>query len=149
VEDQARLWTATVDPIRGLPSGEHTLSLLIRHGDGETVTERSVTWNASDPTASLSILNLFNFPNPFEDRTEFHYRLNVDAERARLTVFTLRGKRIRTMEAPARVNNNVVAWDGLDEDGDPVANGLYFYKLEIWDRQGETTSKIEKIVRAK
>ena len=90
-----------------------------------------------------------DFPNPFEDATEFHYRLNNEAERARLSIFTLRGQRIRSMDVPTRINDNVVLWDGRDEDGDPVSNGLYFYKLQVWGRDGKSTSRIERIVRAR
>jgi hypothetical protein len=149
VEDEARRWRVSAAPISGLAAGEHTIKVKIHHGDQETVTERSVAFNATDSTADLTILRLFNFPNPFEGKTEFHYRLNNEAERGRLSIFTVRGQKIRTLDAPARINDNVIAWDGRDEDGDPVSNGLYFYKLQVWDRQGHSTSSIERIVRAR
>jgi hypothetical protein len=44
-----------------------------------------------------------------------------------VTVFDLRGRRIRSLaaaEAPARI----VDWDGRDDAGRPVPSGVYFFR---------------------
>ena len=41
-------------------------------------------------------------------------------------------------------------WDGRDEDGDELANGLYFYELTLWDTGGgEAERVLAKVVRAR
>jgi hypothetical protein len=149
VDGEAHSWRLMLGAVGGLAEGEHAAVLRIQHPDQQTVTVRSVSFNSADPLASLRILELYNFPNPFEEATEFHYRLNNQAERAKLSVFTVGGKRILDMDVPARINENVVVWDGRDQDGDPVSNGLYFYKLRVWGLNGKASSRIERIVRAR
>jgi flagellar hook assembly protein FlgD len=51
-------------------------------------------------------------------------------ERVELTVYDVAGRRVRRLaqrEFPA--GEHRVVWDGGDDDGQPVARGLYFYRL--------------------
>ena len=52
-------------------------------------------------------------------------------------------------DGPALANDNEIAWDGRDADGDPVANGVYLYKLEIQTSEGKTISRVERMARAR
>jgi hypothetical protein len=98
------------------------------------------------------ILLLYNFPNPFGEGTDFCYQLNRTCASAKVTVFTLSGRRIWSWEgsAPAERNpesHNAISWDGRDADGDAVANGLYLYKLEVRTTDGRTLSRVERAAR--
>ncbi len=74
-----------------------------------------------------------NYPNPFarerEHQTEIHFRLGRSGW-VELRVYNLLGQPVRTL-----VQRNMVAgehrayWDGRDESGNVVSNGLYFYQL--------------------
>ncbi len=69
------------------------------------------------------------FPNPFVRETQFRFALQ-NAGDARLEVFDVRGRRIRTvLAARLAAGRHVVAWDGRDAHGDGVAPGFYFYRL--------------------
>ena len=74
------------------------------------------------------------FPNPFVREAQFQFALQNSGE-ARLELFDVRGRRIRTVLAPRlAAGKQVVAWDGRDARGDGVAPGLYFYRLVTPER---------------
>ena len=43
----------------------------------------------------------------------------------------------------------MIYWDGRDAEGDPVANGVYFYKLEVRGLQGKSVSRIDRMARVR
>lgn len=74
-----------------------------------------------------------NSPNPFNSGTTIRYQL---AERGPvyLRVFNMAGSLIRTLiadEIPAGFYS--VRWDGTDDEGQPLASGIYFYQLKAGD----------------
>jgi hypothetical protein len=80
-----------------------------------------------------------NFPNPFNPRTVIEFEL-PEAGFAALVVHDVAGRRVRTLlrewmsAGPHRVE-----WNGVDERGDPVAGGVYYYTLRtargrLWRR---------------
>ena len=75
----------------------------------------------------LDVSDLFNFPNPFSEETEFVYTLSVPAY-VTITVYTLNGVKVRILEAFAgQAGFQRLPWDGRDEFGDQIANGAYLY----------------------
>ncbi|MDP3024833.1 MAG: FlgD immunoglobulin-like domain containing protein, partial [candidate division Zixibacteria bacterium] len=60
-------------------------------------------------------------------------------------IFTLSGRLIRTMSGTGSAGfNSGVVWDGRDQDGDKVANGVYIYKVVAKTRfnvNGEDANK--------
>lgn len=70
-----------------------------------------------------------NGPNPFTARTTIPFALPV-AGPARLQVFDLRGRLVRTLLDQTLVpGEGAVEWDGLDEAGRPAPGGIYFYRF--------------------
>jgi hypothetical protein len=143
--DNPRTWRLRGGAPANLNEARHALRLRVRRADGE-IAERSATF-LGPTTGRVRLLEVYNFPNPFEGGTQFHYRLDGSAAWARLTIFTLSGRRIWRANGTARPNDNVIEWDGRDADGDPVSNGLYYYKLEVKTADGKTLSKIERVAR--
>lgn len=97
-----------------------TLALVSRNARAQTSTER--------PRLSLEQ----NFPNPFapgSSETIFTYTVPTETE-VRLVIFNLLAQEIVTLvdeeQPPGR---HRVAWDGLDEQGNIVPPGIYYYKL--------------------
>ncbi len=128
-----------------LTEGEHRLRF--RTSDlGGAVVERAAVFQGPGVGETLLLL-LYNFPNPFEEGTAFNYRLNRTGISAKLTIFTLSGRKIWSAEGSARVNDNAIIWDGRDADGDAVANGVYLYKLEVRTTEGRTLSRVERVAR--
>ncbi len=118
---------------------------VARRAGGDAV--RSVSLVGSAGSGDVALSDVFNFPNPFTTDTRFLYRLNGAARSARVQVFTLRGQKIFEAGGTARPGENAIAWDGRDMDGDEVANGVYFYKLEVETEGGRKLSRIERIAR--
>ena len=83
----------------------------------------------AQPTALLS-----NYPNPFNPETWIPYQLSEAAE-VTVTIHASDGKLVRTLElgqVPAGVyseKDRAAYWDGQNEQGEPVASGVYFYTL--------------------
>jgi hypothetical protein len=70
-------------------------------------------------------------PNPFVDVTSIGFVLSPEIGRARLEVFDVAGRRIRTvLDVPAGVEQGRAYWDGLNDFGEPVPPGSYFFRIE-------------------
>ncbi|HEX7400990.1 MAG TPA: FlgD immunoglobulin-like domain containing protein [candidate division Zixibacteria bacterium] len=71
-----------------------------------------------------------NFPNPFNPQTSIRYALPQDAN-VKLVIYNVLGQRIKTLvDGHQTAGYNTIWWDGNDENGDQVASGIYFYRLE-------------------
>lgn len=71
-----------------------------------------------------------NFPNPFNPTTTIEYSLSVQTD-VTLTVYNLLGRRVTTLvDAEQAAGDYRVEWDGTAYSGEPVATGVYFYRLE-------------------
>jgi flagellar hook assembly protein FlgD len=69
--------------------------------------------------------------NPFRERAELAFALPADGT-ARLTVFDVSGRRVRTLvDGSVAAGEHVVVWDGADARGRAVAAGSYFVRLEV------------------
>ena len=50
------------------------------------------------------------------------------------------------LEAPTLVGRNRLEWNGTDEKGDPISNGVYLFKLDIEDVDGHHHTTIDRLV---
>ena len=79
-----------------------------------------------------------NYPNPFNPETWMPYRLGKDAE-VTLTIYDAQGDMVRQFDLgyqPAgayETRSRAVYWDGTNDFGETVANGVYFYSLSTSD----------------
>jgi hypothetical protein len=81
-------------------------------------------------------------PNPFSRETEVHFVVPGTSADVELAVYDLAGRRVRNL-ASGRIPGGLHArtWDGRNEDGRPVATGVYFYRLKAAE-----TSLTRKVV---
>ncbi|MEM8484465.1 MAG: FlgD immunoglobulin-like domain containing protein [Bacteroidota bacterium] len=71
-----------------------------------------------------------NYPNPFGSRTTIEYAL-PEAQHVDLRVFDLMGRHVTTLyQGEQAAGLHRVQWHGLDQHQHPVANGVYFYRLQ-------------------
>ncbi|HUV31919.1 MAG TPA: FlgD immunoglobulin-like domain containing protein [Acidobacteriota bacterium] len=70
-----------------------------------------------------------NYPNPFNPATTIEFSVPVSSELT-LTVYNLLGRRVKIL-AQGRYSTGThrILWDGTDDSGDPVASGVYLYRL--------------------
>jgi hypothetical protein len=94
---------------------------------------------------SLSIKELLSHPNPVNDKTAFCYSFTSDPDEVTISVYTIRGKRVRTIAgASARAGYNEEVWEATDDNGKKLANGTYFYKM-VAERDGRKVQKTGKL----
>jgi hypothetical protein len=70
-----------------------------------------------------------NYPNPFNPSTSIRYSL-VKRSDVTLAILNVLGEEVKTLESgiqPPGVHEAL--WDGTDDDGHPVATGIYFYRI--------------------
>lgn len=91
-----------------------------------------------------SISNMLNYPNPFSTSTQFVFTLTGRElpNYMKIQILTVTGKVVREITqdelGTLRIGTNRTeyAWDGKDEYGDQLANGVYLYRV-ITKRDGE------------
>lgn len=94
-------------------------------------------------SASLSINDVFNYPNPFAGETQFTFRQNLsDPLDVEVKIYTVAGRLIQSLHTITAGEPMVrVPWDGRDRDGDAIANGIYLYKLVVRTTDGRFSSE--------
>jgi hypothetical protein len=85
-----------------------------------------------------SITQVMNYPNPFTTSTRFVFTLtgSVLPDYFKIQIFSVSGKMVRELTLnelglDLHIGRNIssYAWDGTDQYGDPLANGVYFYRV--------------------
>ena len=99
----------------------------------------------------LVVEDFLIYPNPIEDDGYFTFNLSVDAV-VDITIYTVAGRLVRRFDKiGVKAGFNQVWWNGLDNLGNKLANGVYLVKLKAQRRQDgarEAVSKIEKFIVA-
>ncbi|MFK7970652.1 MAG: C25 family cysteine peptidase [Bacteroidia bacterium] len=122
---------------------------------GSFNTYYEVTFKVIDES---TITHVLNYPNPFSTNTRFVYTLTGSElpEVFQIHVYTISGKIVKVVDlvelGEVKFGNNITeyAWDGTDEFGDKLANGVYLYRVilklpgEELEINGESTSKYFK-----
>ncbi|MBI5646306.1 MAG: hypothetical protein HY962_05180 [Ignavibacteriae bacterium] len=133
---------ASVALMPHLSPGDHIFHFNAEDASGNKVAETDRELLVRVVTEA-SIRDVYNFPNPFAGATTFTFTLTGTGapDEVQVKIYTVAGRLIRTMKSSdgsarfigpsntPRVGLNAVAWDGTDEDGDVLANGVYFYKV--------------------
>ncbi len=71
-----------------------------------------------------------NYPNPFNPDTRIRYVTPADG-RVRLRIFNLLGQQVRLLiDGYQDAGLHEVVWNGKNEQSEPLASGLYVYRLE-------------------
>lgn len=109
------------------------------------VTDRSGNSQPNEYSIRFQIISeskishVYPYPNPFTTQTRFVFTLTgeVIPDDMSITIMNVRGQIVREIGAvelgPLRIGHNVTdfAWDGTDNFGDRLANGVYFYKVNM------------------
>jgi len=80
-----------------------------------------------EPLIEKNFKLMGNYPNPFngETRIEFYISNPFDFK---IIIINPVGQKLRTLNSPKlSVGLNSVIWNGLDDNGNPVVSGPYFY----------------------
>ena len=85
------------------------------------------------------VSEVLNYPNPFSTKTQFVFTLSgeVVPDFIKIQIMTVTGRIVKTIYkedlGPIRIGRNITdyAWDGRDDFGDLLANGVYLYRVTI------------------
>ena len=84
-----------------------------------------------------TITYFYPYPNPFSTSTRFVFTLTGSElpDQLKIQIMTVTGRVVREILqdeiGPMKIGNNIsqYAWDGRDEYGDQLANGVYLYRV--------------------
>jgi len=84
-----------------------------------------------------AITHVLNYPNPFTTATRFIFTLTgvTVPDNLKIQIFTVSGKVVREISKQelgnVHIGKNIsdFVWDGSDQYGNELANGVYFYKV--------------------
>ena len=94
----------------------------------------------------IILFNVFNYPNPFKNNTQFSFEINQSAE-VEINIYTLGGRKIKNIRSDYyEAGYHYINWDGKDTYGDNIANGVYLYSLKAINN-GKSISKIGKVAK--
>ncbi|NUN10353.1 MAG: hypothetical protein HUU54_14360 [Ignavibacteriaceae bacterium] len=129
-----------------LSAGEYELNVKAKNALGVLLDSTGITkrFIVSDEAKLMSV---YPYPNPSNGPTNFTFILPAVPEELKIKIFTISGRLIKEISrsgAELKHNFNYIPWDGRDEDGDEVANGVYLYKIYI-RKDGKLYSETHKL----
>jgi len=85
----------------------------------------------NDPIPQIVVAKLQqNFPNPVLNSTTISFMLPVNAAKAELKIYNIKGQLVQSFIPDLSTGPlHEMQWDGKDMTEKPVANGIYFYRL--------------------
>lgn len=123
---------------KDLADGVYELSVQVEDASGNKsgIEPYSIHFEVINKS---TITNFYPYPNPFSTSVKFIFTLTGSEvpDQILIRIFTVSGRVVREITqdelGPLRIGNNVTdyAWDGHDEYGDQLANGVYLYKVYV------------------
>jgi hypothetical protein len=138
-------------PLRDITVGEHIIQIKAWDNSNNSSIIESIFSVLSDE--ELTVRNPLNYPNPMKNETTFTFELSRDAE-VTLKIYSVAGRLIKKFEPiQGQIGYNIFPenWDGTDNDGDKIANGVYLFKIAastIQEGETRTAEKIQKLIIA-
>ena len=84
-----------------------------------------------------------NYPNPFNPATIIPLVVPAEAGDVDLTIYNVLGQPVRQVwNGPLAAGEHRLTWDGRDRQGQPVAAGVYLFRLQAGDQ-----TRIRKMVK--
>ncbi|MCF7918881.1 MAG: T9SS type A sorting domain-containing protein [Candidatus Cloacimonetes bacterium] len=93
------------------------------------IAEDVISQTPSSPDEIALITNVVCYPNPFNPETTIAYSLATE-EHVILNVYNSKGQLVKNLiDERQKAGENAANWNGIDNHGQPVSSGLYFYRL--------------------
>ncbi|HOV15998.1 MAG TPA: FG-GAP-like repeat-containing protein [Candidatus Cloacimonadota bacterium] len=121
---------------------QYTLQVTAQYIAGESIPAETVFIFTATTDEHQTPIHLRNYPNPFQTRTTFNFSVPKGTT-ASVSIYNLKGQCLKSW-ADLKTGNQELVWDGTDNNGKPVAAGLYISKLSYG-----ISSYINKIILLK
>lgn len=130
--------------------GDYLLEVLARDASGNVSGQQPYRKRFKVINRQM-ISNIVNFPNPFSTATRFVYTLTgaTSPDYFKIQIFTLSGQLVREIShlelGPLRVGTHTTdfVWNGTDQYGQLLANGVYMYRLQTQNTNEEAVEHYE------
>ncbi|MCE5299912.1 MAG: hypothetical protein LLG37_03435 [Spirochaetia bacterium] len=130
-----------------------TVTVTMTSGTTSTVTPTAtITPTPPAPPTFTQIPGPFRldvkdaFPDPFKDETEIVYRISRDAD-VYIKVFTVSGETVvESGKIHAAAGYNHYRWNGMNRANNPVASGVFIYRVLARAQTGESAFEFRKLV---
>jgi hypothetical protein len=141
------------NPYKSLAAGPHSLTLKAWDTYNNSA-ERTIEFVVAHDE-KLALDHVLNYPNPFAHHTTFFFEHNQagaepDNLDVQVQIFTVAGHLVRTLNSSVATTDGYsrsLSWDGRDDFDDPLARGVYVYRLTVRSQRTQTVaSKYEKLV---
>ena len=129
--------TATIDFLPYFPmDGDYELTVTGKDRSGNTAG--SVEYKVGFQVINKPMIsNMLNYPNPFTTSTAFVFTITGAEvpQNIKIQIMTITGKIVREITkdelGPLHVGRNITEfkWDGTDQYGQKLANGIYLYRV--------------------
>ncbi|MBE2190496.1 MAG: type IX secretion system sortase PorU [Desulfobulbaceae bacterium] len=132
----------------GLAPGKHTVK--VRAWDVFNNFTIAETNFYISPNGDGSVGNVkFNYPNPFSEQTTIVLNHNMSPPfDVNMKIFSLTGVTLRDIKTSVNTyHTSEIVWDGKDNLGNLVSQGVYIVHIEVPNSSGGTTVARTKIVK--
>ena len=134
-----------------LADGTYKLIVQTQDGAGNPTVGNSDFLVAFQVITKSSISNVLNYPNPFSTATRFVYTLTGDQTppRFKIQIMTVSGKVVREITqdelGALKIGTHMTdfVWNGTDQYGDKLANGVYLYRVLAQKSDGSAFDKYD------
>lgn len=101
----------------------------------QNVSNTVTSWEQIDLPKGFELLA--NYPNPFNPTTTISFNIKQHADMpVSLIIYNTLGRKVRTLIHEAmNAGHYSVEWNARDEVDQPVASGIYLYRLQVGDLQ--------------
>ncbi|MCO5252190.1 MAG: type IX secretion system sortase PorU [Candidatus Kapabacteria bacterium] len=132
----------------GLAPGKHTIK--VRAWDVYNNFSIAETYFFISPDGDGSYGNVkHNYPNPFSEQTTIVLNHNMPPPfEVNLKIFSLTGVTLRDIKTSVNTyHTSEIMWDGKDNLGNPVSQGVYIVHIEVPSTESGTTVARTKVVK--
>ncbi len=136
-------------PFFNLANGRHLLSLKVWdiYNNSTTVyTEFTVA-----ESHQMALESVMNYPNPFTESTQFSFEHNQTDQPLEVTIriFSMSGQLVRTITDQYFAGGykyNSLAWNGTNDGGSRLIQGMYIYKILVRNYDGSVSEETDKLI---
>ena len=123
-------------PLKDIEPGIHEIK--VKAWDSANNSAEGVTEFIVAESALIALTNVLNYPNPFVNHTCFMFDHNQAGDiDVLVSIYTVSGRLVKTIEERIDghtgkvTRENCLEWDGKDDFGDDLAQGVYLYKIRL------------------
>ncbi|HET9233641.1 MAG TPA: C25 family cysteine peptidase, partial [Candidatus Eisenbacteria bacterium] len=127
----------------GLENGTYTFRVSAADNFGNP-TAATTTVQISSGGNGVSFTSVYAYPNPLTTDTDVVFTLDRDVQ-VTLRIYSVSGRLVQHTTLSGAPGQNGYHWNGRDQAGDPVANGVYLLQLSA-PGSDESVKHMERLV---